>query len=418
MLYSLTRPIARYILSWYYRRISIDGLEHIPDSGPVILAANHPTAFIEPCILACFQKRKLWFLARGNLFKNSIATATLNGLHILPVFRIQDGGYSKLKVNFNTFQACAKALSKGKAIMILAEGRCIHEKRLRPLRKGTGRIALSSLLAHPELEDIPVVPIGVNFTAPEKMRSEVYIRCGEPISTKDFLEPYREHEQKGILEFTRALGKAIDPLVVQIPDVSLDGIGELALTMSRNEQHSTLNYGLGNDAEILNHQLSTAKRIDKIRPHNLLAYGNRLQRHQLKDAAINGDWDTYLHMGFGGWIQFFIASALLLWQLPIRFLGEYIGGVSTRAIEFYSPVRFAAICVALPLYFSLWFIGLNPWCMAYATLALLGTNWAWNRFEAGQRWYHARMAWRQIPQERQILQELRNKALQELKTKI
>ena len=112
MLYHLVRPVARYVLGYYYRNIDITGLANIPPNAAVILAANHPTAFIEPCLLACFQPRTLHFLARGDLYKNWLATAVLRALNILPVYRIQDGGYGKLTQNYETFEECFVDLSR------------------------------------------------------------------------------------------------------------------------------------------------------------------------------------------------------------------------------------------------------------------------------------------------------------------
>lgn len=405
MLYYLVRPVARFVLSWYYRRIDVTGLEHLPAEGPVILAANHPTAFIEPCILACFQRRPLWFLARGNLFKNALARWVLDQLHILPVFRLRDGGYGRLKDNFATFAACRDALARGRAIMILAEGRCIHERRLRPLRKGTGRIALSTLAAHPELADVPVIPVGVNFTKPEALRSEVFIRLGPPLQTRDFLALYHENENQGVTALTQNLRAALSPLVVQLPP-GREAAGETLLRLALSEAASSLAYGLTHDGKSLDGLLRTTQ-FTPDQDAALVAYGNRLGRHELRDAAVAGNWQSYLQPGGWGWLRVFVGVFLLLWCLPLLALAEYIGGTTTRSIEFYSPVRFAAVAVGLLVYLPLWFIGLKPALIAYALVALLATPWAWGAVEAGQRWFHARMWWRQTPAEREEVLALR-----------
>ena len=178
MLYPLVRPLATIAIWAFYRKIYLSNAHRIPKEGPVILAANHPTAFMEPCILACFQDRPLHFLVRGDLFKKNIFASLLRSLNMLPVYRIQDGGYSNLKNNFSTFEDCFRALKDGKAIMILAEGRTIHEKKLRPIRKGTARIAFGALDKYGEM-DLPIIPVGVNYTYADQPRSEVMIDFGE-----------------------------------------------------------------------------------------------------------------------------------------------------------------------------------------------------------------------------------------------
>ncbi|MEL6973183.1 MAG: hypothetical protein AAFO02_23670, partial [Bacteroidota bacterium] len=77
MLYAAVRPIATVGLKYYFRRIDLANAERIPKNAAVILAANHPTTFIEPCVLACFLEEPLNFLARGDFFKNKIAAKLL-----------------------------------------------------------------------------------------------------------------------------------------------------------------------------------------------------------------------------------------------------------------------------------------------------------------------------------------------------
>ncbi|HKK79894.1 MAG TPA: 1-acyl-sn-glycerol-3-phosphate acyltransferase, partial [Phaeodactylibacter sp.] len=101
MLYYFVRPIAKLGLWVLYRHIHLSHTENIPRDKPVILAANHPTAFIEPCVLACFLRRPLYFLVRGNLFKKPLYDFLLRSLHMLPIFRLKDGGYGKLKHNYS-----------------------------------------------------------------------------------------------------------------------------------------------------------------------------------------------------------------------------------------------------------------------------------------------------------------------------
>ena len=258
MIYYLVRPIARFILRYYYRNIDLSGLEHIPKDAAVILAANHPTGFIEPCILACFQPRQLWFLARGDLFKTTLAKLGLAAVNILPVFRIEDGGYEKLKNNYDTFNACYRALSQRKAIMIMAEGRCIHEKALRPLRKGTARLALGAMAADSTLPEVYIVPVGVNFTHAERARDAVMVRCGEPIKASAFMEEYRRSEAAAIKSLTSHLRARLNPLVVQFPSRELASIGEARLELDRIRHQTATRYGVTHEGDQLDRELALA----------------------------------------------------------------------------------------------------------------------------------------------------------------
>ncbi len=191
MIYSLVRPLARIALKVYFREIYLSHAERIPKDKPVLLACNHPTGFMEPCIMACFLDRPLYFLVRGDFFAKRHFERMLRALHMLPVFRLKDGGYSKLKENFDTFAACHRALADNRSIMIFAEGSTKLVKHLRPLQKGIARIAFGSLESRSELEDVYVVPVGVTYMEVNTFRSKVMIDCGHPISARRWLDGYR-----------------------------------------------------------------------------------------------------------------------------------------------------------------------------------------------------------------------------------
>ncbi|WP_116108183.1 1-acyl-sn-glycerol-3-phosphate acyltransferase [Lewinella sp. IMCC34191] len=402
MLYHLVRPVARYVLSYYYRNIDITGLANIPPNAAVILAANHPTAFIEPCLLACFQRRTLHFLARGDLYKSRLATLTLRALNILPVYRIQDGGYGKLTRNYDTFDQCYRALSKCQAIMILAEGRCIHEKRLRPLRKGTARIALGALDRHTTLGDVYIVPVGVNFTAAERCRSTVMIRCGEPLRTSDYLSEYRRNEAEGIRNLTEALRAALSQHVVQLPEEIVDPTGELRLTIARNNL-KPIPVGVTHSGK----QLEVEERVANTPPADpalILRYAAQLQRLGLRDEDLTVEApDRFPY-------RTLVALVLLAPLLPLWLLGEAIALRGPKTIEFYSPVRFAAVAVGTLLYVPLLFVVSWPWKI-YLVVALMTAKWSLHQVDTLVSWYRKRRLEKVSPEQRDVLRQMREAAL-------
>ena len=70
-------------------RWTIDGLEHIPATGAVILASNH-TSYLDPLALAYLglqRKRRTRFLAKEELFAKTGLGGILRGAHQIPVQR-------------------------------------------------------------------------------------------------------------------------------------------------------------------------------------------------------------------------------------------------------------------------------------------------------------------------------------------
>ena len=70
MFYQILRFIFRITNKFYFRNLQINGLENIPKNGPVFLAANHPSAFMDPMVIVTITKRPLFMLAKGVLFQN------------------------------------------------------------------------------------------------------------------------------------------------------------------------------------------------------------------------------------------------------------------------------------------------------------------------------------------------------------
>ncbi len=401
MLYYLVRPIARWSLRTYLGRIRVTGLEHIPAGKPVILAANHPTTFIEPCLLACYQPRPLWFLARGGLFGNPVMDRVLAGLNILPIYRMRDGGFGKLKNNFDTFSACYRALYRRRALMILAEGRCVHEKRLRPLVKGSGRIALGTLAAHPDLEEVYIVPVAVNFTYAERFGSDVGIACLPPVLASTYRAEFTSNPNGAIAELTDDLAAALRRGVIHVADPADDRLVEHGLQCLRAdwgeelplEQQLAAEYryvewinGLpAAGKERMNHAADAYfARLAQLRigPADLAAA--KLREPQAKSYALGA-----------------LAVLLLLPQLPIIAVSQLIAG-TLYELEYYNPVRWAAytvglavILLLLPVILCLGWFGIG----AALVVSIATAPWSARRLrETGRLWQRHRAQLRIAPE--------------------
>jgi 1-acyl-sn-glycerol-3-phosphate acyltransferase len=423
MLYYLVRPIARLSLRFYLRRIDLVGTERIPRDKPVILAANHPTTFIEPCILACFLDRPLSFLARGDFFRKSLFARLLRSLHILPVFRLRDGGYQKLKDNYKTFEACFTALRQRKTLMILAEGRCIHEKRLRPLKKGTARIALGALDQYPDLGEVYVVPVGVNFDYADRLRAHAMIEFGEPMLASSYLERYRDHANQTITEFTDDLRGRLRESVIHVDDLDNDLLAEAAFLLDRSEHPRELYPTVGRVDNGLRNELAIAERINAATDladlrHRADRYFHRLRWLRLDDAAVRGRYRRARQRSGRYFWGLLPALVIALFHAPIWLLAQFIPGTTIRQLEFVSPVRWGVVTAGYLLYLVLVLVLLATQTWGWAViliLALLAFPFALRAFENFQRMLLALRAWRQIPRERERLQAEREELLAHLR---
>src|SRR3982074_1791715 len=69
-----------------YFRLSRIGREHIPDEGPVIIAANH-RSFLDPFVIATMARRPMHYVAKKELFAHRWQAWLPNALGAFPADR-------------------------------------------------------------------------------------------------------------------------------------------------------------------------------------------------------------------------------------------------------------------------------------------------------------------------------------------
>ncbi len=170
-------------LRLFFRKLHIDGLEHVPEKGPVLLVANHPNAFLDALLIASFTKRPIHFLARGDAFRIPVLGAIFRSYNMLPVYRISEGK-ENLSKNTSTFDASQVQLQQQGMVLIFGEGRCEQNWDLRPLKKGPARIA-ERAWNDPQSENLVVIPIGLTYEHFEGGGKSMVMRFGKPITKSD-----------------------------------------------------------------------------------------------------------------------------------------------------------------------------------------------------------------------------------------
>lgn len=214
MLYRILRIITRLGLLGYYRKIYMHKDIDIPKDRPVILAANHPNAFTEPLLMACFSGRELHFITRSDVF-HPMLMWFFKGTHQIPIFRFVDkGGYKNLKNNKDTFSRCYDVLSKNGAILIFSEGSTRLGKTVRPLQKGTAKMAFGLVDSNPDLDPV-IVPVGFTYSKPNHWNGDVMINIGEAIEIKKYINKDL-HVNENIKAINASIKRQLDVLAINI----------------------------------------------------------------------------------------------------------------------------------------------------------------------------------------------------------
>lgn len=216
MVYRILSYWISFVFPTFYKRIQIKNLNHLNIKAPMIIAMNHPNAFTDPVGLSFVaHPNRFKFLARGDVFKSGIVSWVLDKIGIIPIFRIQDQGKDGLLKNEETYNRVNTYLKKGAKIIVFAEGLCIMERRLRPLKKGVARMVFGAYEFLND-ENLVVVPVGVNYSQPDKFRSDLFYNVGEPIFIRDFLQHRSNHAAKNQNEFIQFLQPKLKALITHI----------------------------------------------------------------------------------------------------------------------------------------------------------------------------------------------------------
>ena len=90
-LYDLLIPFLHLEYRFLFRKIYWHKRRTVPINKPVLIAANHPTAFIDPIFFCMFFDPPVYNMTRGDIFRKPFFRKLLMKLNMFPVYRRRDG---------------------------------------------------------------------------------------------------------------------------------------------------------------------------------------------------------------------------------------------------------------------------------------------------------------------------------------
>jgi len=210
MLYSFLKIYVRLGMLIICRKITINNPSLLRSRGPLLLACNHPNSFLDAVILDVLFDRPIWSLARGDVFRKKWIARMLYAMKIFPVYRSSEG-VENLSGNYETFAECIRLFREEGVVLIFSEGKCINEWHLRPLRKGTARLAVKAWEDNIPLQ---VLPVGINYSSFRRFGKNMFINFGNLISA-DVLDGALSDGQKNAV-FNKRLRAELESLVYEI----------------------------------------------------------------------------------------------------------------------------------------------------------------------------------------------------------
>jgi 1-acyl-sn-glycerol-3-phosphate acyltransferase len=178
----LLRLLAWILVRGIYR-LRVQGLEHIPRTGPALLICNH-VSFVDPLAVSAAVRRPIRFIMDHAIFRIPVMSVVFRGMKAIPVAPERE----QPEVYERAFQAAAAELRAGHLVCIFPEGGLTPDGELRTFRAGMMRILRET--------PVPVVPMALSglwgsmfsrFSRtvwqrlPRRLFAHVHLRIGTPI---------------------------------------------------------------------------------------------------------------------------------------------------------------------------------------------------------------------------------------------
>jgi len=204
------RLFCQSIVRAFYRRLEVQGIEHIPTRGGVLLCANHANALADAVIIQSILPRMIHPLARSGLFRNPLLRPLLSLIQAIPVYRRRDPSEGPER-NAEAFARVFETFQYGGVVLIFPEGQSHSDPKLRPFKTGAARMVLGSRDTT-GIEPV-LIPVGLNFTNKGRFRSSVFVEIGQPVATTSFVGGATE---ENVRLLTQALESALKDVTINV----------------------------------------------------------------------------------------------------------------------------------------------------------------------------------------------------------
>jgi len=167
-------------------RVSVTGLERVPETGPVLYVANHQGALDIP-ILMGYLPGSPAFLAKRELFSIPFMAFWMRRLGCVGVDR------SNARAALAQIEAAARNVREGRRMVLFPEGTRSRdpEGRMGPFKRGSLKLAMQA-----EAVVVPVTVEGSRFLLgrqrPRDFTGEVRLILGEPVPVAALDGPARK----------------------------------------------------------------------------------------------------------------------------------------------------------------------------------------------------------------------------------
>lgn len=177
-------PIHRAFLKLYFGSIDIQGREHLPEKGPLILAPKHFSRW-DPLVLSLLSKEPLRFMTNANQFE---------GIQGWMIARLGAFPVNLSRPSVSSMRCAVELLHAKRKLVIFPEGGIVRDRPLREFKTGLARVVLQAE-ASGDVE-IPILPIAISYSPNATAHANILIRINAPLYTS----AYRQETDKQTAE--------------------------------------------------------------------------------------------------------------------------------------------------------------------------------------------------------------------------
>jgi len=341
--YVIFEPGLHWTFRLFFRKIYLNNTHGVPADKPVLLASNHPTAFIDPLLLCVFLDPPIYNMTRGDIFHKPFFRKLMESVNMFPVYRMRDG-YASRDRNDGVFEFCQNKLRDHHTVNIFVEGEHHLDRRIRPLQKGLARIAFGTYERY-LLDDLQIIPVGCNYLYGDRVRDEATLNIGQPIFVRDYWAGYQINAAAAINLLCQDIETALKSLCFHIENPHDDTLAERLLTLHRSDHPAPLLPILNYDTARFAPEKAVLDRLnilpeaekDELR-HRVNLYFKVLDKAGISDESL-----VRPEYGAVSWLVFlaaggapFLIGGVLSW--PVRLLARYLAGRSVKKKEFFTSV--------------------------------------------------------------------------------
>ena len=215
-LYRVVAWFIHLVVTTFFRRVEVVGLDHVPADGPVIFAGNHPNALLDGFVVAAMcGRRPVHFMANAKLWRYRLMAVFLNAMGAVPVSPREE--QSDAANNDAAFARLFEVLEAGSSMGIFPEGVSHTGSQLTRLKTGTARIALA--VAARKKVHVTLIACGLTYMHRHRFRSQALLYFSVPIVIDDeWLAAYAASEADTVRRLTAHIAEALEKVTLNAPD--------------------------------------------------------------------------------------------------------------------------------------------------------------------------------------------------------